>query len=200
MGVKFENFIKTFTTKIKEIKNYELIVTILVMAIIISIYISSLKPIDKPKDNQDDGHKSNIEEESQEDGTQEERLEKKLSAIKGAGKVEVMITYASSKEIVTAMNTTQSNVTTEEQDSGGGARKTIQSDTNNQAVTMNESDGTKPLVIKEVEPEIKGVIVIAEGAYDINVKIELLRAVQTVLGVSPNKVEVFVMDENHGKE
>ncbi len=195
-----DNFVKTFSTKIKGIKNYELIVTILVMAVIISIYVSSLKPVDRLEEDSEAIYKPTIDEDSREEGTQEERLEKKLSAIKGAGKVEVMITYASSKEIVTAMNTTQSNVTTEEQDSGGGARKTTQNDINNQAVTMSESDGTKPLVIKEVEPEVKGVIVIAEGAYDINVKIELLNAVQTVLGVNPSKVEVFVMDENYEEE
>ncbi len=194
-----DNVIQKLKEKIKKIKNYEIIVTILIMAVIISIYISSLKSPYKLEDDETI-YNINNEEDNQNYSTQEERLEQKLSAIKGAGKVEVMITYVSSKEIVTAMNTTQSNSTTEEQDSGGGIRKIIQNDINNQAVTMNGSDGTSPLIIKEVEPEVKGVIVIAEGAYDINVKLELLKAVQTALGVSPSQVEVFVMDENFDKE
>ena len=103
-----------------------------------------------------------------------------------------MITYVSSKEIVTAMNTTQSNSTTEEQDSGGGIRKIIQNDINNQAVTMNGSDGTSPLIIKEVEPEVKGVIVIAEGAENLQVKEMIYEAVKTVLGIPGNRVEVYI--------
>ena len=194
-----DNVIQKLKEKIKKIKNYEIIVTILIMAVIISIYISSLKSPYKLEDDETI-YNINNEEDNQNYSTQEERLEQKLSAIKGAGKVEVMITYVSSKEIVTAMNTTQSNSTTEEQDSGGGIRKIIQNDINNQAVTMNGSGWNKSTYHKEVEPEVKGVIVIAEGAYDINVKLELLKAVQTALGVSPSQVEVFVMDENFDKE
>lgn len=196
------NKLNVLKEKVKGIKNFELIITILIMTIIVSIFISSLKP---PEETQEDGVEyvgsvRNSQDKYSDSYSQEEKLSKKLSAIRGAGKVEVMITYVSGKEVVTAVNTIETNVTTEEQDSGGGVRKVVQNDTNNQAVVVNGSDGTKPLVIKEVEPEIKGVIVIAEGAYDINVKIELLKAVQTALGVNPNKVEVFVMDENFNKE
>ena len=191
------NVMQVLKEKIKGIKNFELIITILIMTIVLSIYMSSLKPSNKTKD--DENYIGNMDSKTNSISsieTQEEKLSKKLSTIRGAGKVEVMITYISGKEVVTAMNTVETNVTTEEEDSGGGVRKVAQNDVNSQAVIMSGSDGTKPLVIKEVEPEIKGVIVIAEGAYDINVKLELLRAVQTALGVSSNKVEVFVMDEN----
>ena len=49
----------------------------------------------------------------------EYRLQQVLSAIKGAGRTEVMITYKSGKELIPAMNTTVSNIETEEQDSSG---------------------------------------------------------------------------------
>jgi len=131
---------------------------------------------------------------------QELKLQKKLSTIKGVGKVEVMITYKSSKEIVTAMNTTQSETVTEEQDSSGGTRRVSQRDINSQTVTIGEAGNAQPLVIKEMEPEIKGVIVIAEGARDVRVKLDLIRAVQTALGVSAQQVEVFEMETNGVEE
>ncbi|NMA95971.1 MAG: hypothetical protein GX974_08015 [Clostridiales bacterium] len=195
MGI--DDMLKTFKSKIKGIKSYELIITILVMTIVISIYISSLKSPAKIEGEQIkdiDADNGNINISSSQ--KYEQRLAKILSGIKGAGKVDVMITYHSGKELVTAKNTVETNVITEEEDSGGGTRAVTQSDLNSQAVIMSGSDGTKPLIIKEVEPEIKGVIVIAQGAYDINVKLELLRAVQIALGVNPNQVEVFIMDEN----
>ncbi len=51
-----------------------------------------------------------------------------------------------------------------------------------------------------MEPEIKGVIVIAEGARDVRVKLDLIRAVQTALGISPQQVEVFEMETNKMRE
>ena len=48
-----------------------------------------------------------------------------------------------------------------------------QTDINSQPVSMNTSDGTQPLITTEVQPEVLGVIVIAEGAEDIHVRLEL---------------------------
>jgi len=39
--------------------------------------------------------------------------------------------------------------------------------------------------------EVVGVIVVAEGGGDVRVQLEVIRAVQTVLGVEANRVEVF---------
>ncbi|MFU0801218.1 MAG: Stage III sporulation protein AG [Xylanivirga thermophila] len=191
---------KKLLTKIKGIKNIEIVIAILIMAVIIAIFTSSINTSsyninDKHKD-QNTTKQTSIENQNIQNPIveQEIRLQEKLSAIKGAGKVEVMITYKSSKEVITATNTMESNTTTQEEDSNGGNRKVTQSDINSQAVTMNDGNGAKPLIIKELEPEIKGVIVIAEGANDINVKMQLLRAVQTVLGVNADQVDVFVME------
>ena len=46
----------------------------------------------------------------------------------------------------------------------------------------------------EKKPKIRGVIVVAEGASDIGVKLNLYNAVQTVLQVEASKVDVFEMN------
>jgi stage III sporulation protein AG len=189
---------KRISDKIKNIKNIEIYIAVLIIAIIVSLYTSSME---KPSSRAEEKGGTELQgvqwvhQEAQQDQL-EVKLQKKLSSIKGAGKVEVMITYSSSKEMVPAVNITESQTTTEEQDSGGGVRKVSQKDVNSQTVTMNDAGGTKPLVVKEVEPEIKGVIVIAEGARDIRIKMDLMRAVQTALGVSAQQVEVFEMETN----
>ncbi|HYE09682.1 MAG TPA: stage III sporulation protein AG, partial [Patescibacteria group bacterium] len=64
--------------------------------------------------------------------------------------------------------------------------------TSDQVVFMNDQGGTsKPLVLKEVNPDIKGVIIVAEGAKDPKVKLQLTEAVQTVLDVPAYRVSVF---------
>ena len=193
-----QNAIKRISERIKNMKSIEIFVVILVIAIVVSLYTSSFgKPSSSAgeKDEPDDKGVQWVSWEANRDQL-EAKLQEKLSSIKGAGKVEVMITYKSSKEIIPAVNTTESQTTTEEQDTSGGVRTVSQRDVNSQTVTMNDPGGTKPLVIKEVEPEIKGVIVIAEGAKDIRIKMDLMRAVQTALGVSAGQVEVFEMEIN----
>ena len=41
-----------------------------------------------------------------------------------------------------------------------------------------------------------GAVVVAEGADDITVRLELIRAVRTLLGLPENAVDVFVMEDN----
>ncbi len=193
--------IKELLNKFKEIKNVEWVAIVLVLAIIISIYASTLNNAsdtnerDTPSENQAGLHW--VENNSTTENRDEQRLKEILSAIKGAGKVEVMVTYSSGKEIIPAMNTVESTTTTEEEDSSGGTRIINQTDINSQPSTFNDTEGSKPIILKEVEPEIKGVIIISEGAEDIRVKMELMKAVQVALGVKPNQVEVFPMEKSN---
>ncbi len=192
--------LKKIYAKLKKVKNIEYFILILAIAIVVSMLGSFFRtdgndgaaPVDQRNVADDTAGKSasGIYE-------KEERLKKVLSAIKGAGEVEVMISYKSSKEIIPAMNTVESHTQTEETDSNGGVRKITQTDTNTQPVSLSTQSGTQPLITKEIEPEIQGVIVVAEGADDFRVKIELLNAVQTVLGLKANQVEVFDMEDKN---
>ena len=100
-----------------------------------------------------------------------------------------MITLEETTEKIPAMNTTQNQEKTSEKDSQGGVREIIREDSSIQVVTRG-SEG-KIIVLKEIKPEVKGVIVVAEGAENIEVKEKLYQAVKTALGISGNRVEVY---------
>lgn len=126
--------------------------------------------------------------------SKEEQLEKVLSNIKGTGKVSVMITYQSSAEMVCANKVeTEKNTITEKTEKGG----TKESETikeNKSPVIIGNGDNENALVMIEKEPEIKGVIVVAQGAENVKIKMELQKAVETVLQISPSQVEIFAMN------
>lgn len=122
--------------------------------------------------------------------TTEARLQQVLSCIRGAGKVEVMITYETGKEIVTAM-TTNTNTSSSESRSGSDTNLSSQMNEISQPATRSGEDGSEPIVLYEKEPEIRGVIVVAEGAADVAVRLDLQRAVCAVLDVPISAVEVF---------
>lgn len=118
----------------------------------------------------------------------ENKLEHVLGQLKGVGSVKVMITLEDTVERIPAFNTTKNNETTNELDSQGGTREIIREDMTIQVVTGSEGS---PIVLKEIKPTVKGVIVIAEGAEDLEVKERLYQAVKTVLGLPGNRVEVY---------
>ena len=122
----------------------------------------------------------------------ETKIERILSQIEGAGKVSVLITYLSGKEIVPATEVKKTENTTNEKDTGGGTRNINQNDYENKVVYVEEQGGgKKPVVIKELQPEVKGVVVVADGAGDIDVRESIIRAIQVLTGVPAHKVQVF---------
>ncbi len=111
---------------------------------------------------------------------EEERLAEMLAQIEGAGRVSVMITYESGTEKSLAYETRTSS-----RESGGERSE------DRKAVTS----GGEPMVVKEVYPQVKGVIVAADGADSASVKTAIREAVTASLGVSAHRVCIFKKEE-----
>jgi stage III sporulation protein AG len=124
----------------------------------------------------------------------ESRLEELLTTVSGVGIVKVMVTLANGKEIVVASNTTIEISNTDESDSEGGTRKSEDSKNTEQKIIIKDQNNVdKPLILKEVEAKVEGVIIVAQGAGNAQIKELLSKAAQTVLGVDENKVQVLKM-------
>lgn len=131
--------------------------------------------------------------------TYEEQLEKRLSAIlsqvAGAGRVEVMVTLESRGERIVEKDTPESRKSVEETDSSGGSRTTDEQDWSEETVYYEDGSGGKsPYVVKELEPNIEGVLVLAEGGDSAVVKQELLEAVQALFPIEAHKVKIMKLE------
>ena len=51
----------------------------------------------------------------------------------------------------------------------------------------------KPVVLKEAYPEITGVVIVAEGAGNLTVKVDLLNACETFLSITEDKIRILSM-------
>ncbi len=131
--------------------------------------------------------------------TYEEQLEKRLSAIlsqvAGAGRVEVMVTLESRGERIVEKDTPESRKSVEETDSSGGSRTTDEQEWGEETVYYEDGSGGKsPYVVKELEPNIEGVLVLAEGGDSAVVKQELLEAVQALFPIEAHKVKIMKLE------
>ncbi|WP_024831205.1 stage III sporulation protein AG [Ruminiclostridium josui] len=137
---------------------------------------------------------------NQKEGETKDKLEKSLEAIlsqiKGAGKVSVMVTFYSGNESVPAYNTKNSTSDTQEKDKEGGTRSVKQSEREN-SIIFEESDGVKkPYITKELLPKVKGVVIVADGAGDAEVRSSLSKATEALFEVASHKIQVFERNKN----
>ena len=84
--------------------------------------------------------------------------------------------------------------TTEETDTSGGVRKIEETDTQKEVIFQEDSGSKEIITQKVIEPKIEGAIITAQGANDVNVKTNIIQAVEATTGLATHKIQVFVMD------
>lgn len=124
----------------------------------------------------------------------EQSLEDILSKISGVGKVEVLVTYSETSEVVAMYNEKQTASNTEETDTNGGVRKIEETDTNKEIIYEEKNGQKTPITQKVVMPKIEGAIITAEGAGNVNVKTNIIQAVSAATGLSTYRIQVFKME------
>lgn len=151
--------------KIFKNKNNRLICLIL----IIGVVLMAVASVDKNKkaDVQPTATVTSVEDE-------EERLANILSQIDGVGDVSVMITYYSSSEKNIAYETKVSSRAKEESED----KKAVMTD-------------GEPMVVKEVYPKVRGVIVTADGGGNSAVRSAVSEAVTASLDVPAHRICIF---------
>lgn len=122
----------------------------------------------------------------------EKKIKNILSRIEGAGRVDVLVTYESGAEVIPATDIKKSENLTEEKDSQGGTRSAKQNEYESKTVYEGGTSGNgSPFILKEIYPEVKGVVVVADGADRAVVRGNLTRAVRVLLDISIHKIKVF---------
>lgn len=199
---KLSNLKLIFTKKTEgnNKKNIENLVVFLVLLIITIVAINAIWGNDKKeakKENSNLSYKqlaeiteNNINSNNQNfnEYNLEQSLEDILSKIAGVGKVDVLVTYSETSEVVAMYNETYKYSSTEEEDSNGGVRKIEETDTNKEIIKNSEET---PVTQKIIMPKVEGVIVTAEGAGSANVKANIIQAVSAVTGVASHRIQVF---------
>ena len=170
-------------------KKTQYLAVLLVVAIILAIYFSSLDT-GGAKKTDDKAEAGAPAETISSDTEMEDRLKRVLSKVDGVGDVDVIINYESTAERVPAFSE-------DRQVSKSDSQVTSSETTSEKSdiATVQGNGASEALIVKENQPEVRGVIVVAQGAEDISVRMNLLNAVTTLLNVSADKVEILKMNQ-----
>lgn len=191
-GDKLEDVRESILTKLREYTKNTKFVTVIVAIGLIGIVLILLSDLVKPKTSEEKQSDTQIKYVSLDE--YENRLEQGLaeiiSSINGAGKTRVLLTMESTVEQVyaTNKNLSQDNRTNVD-NSNSSSDKDIQAETT--YITVELSDGTEETVlVKEIQPKVRGVLVVCAGGDDSIVKGKIIDAVTKALDISSSKVSV----------
>ncbi len=116
-----------------------------------------------------------------------EMLENKLtdiiSSIEGAGETKVMLTLESSSEAVYAQNDKT------DMESGDENKEKLSSE-NDYVLIKTDSSKEEALLLKIIQPEVKGVAVVCEGGDSVYVQQKIMETVSAVFDISTSKIKV----------
>jgi stage III sporulation protein AG len=119
---------------------------------------------------------------------QEKKLCEMLKRINGVSEPFVMITIDSSSEYIYA-----SKQTIKESSSKNG--ETTQKEVHKDIILYEDEKKSKsPILVKEIQPKIKGVAVVCKGISNADMQLKIINLVSTVLNLPTNKVYVISAD------
>ena len=124
----------------------------------------------------------------------ENKLKNILKKVSGIGEVDVMITLKASGKQIPLKDYPSIEESLNEVDGEGGSRtsSSIKRDENTVLVT-DGTGGETPYILQETEPEIEGVLVIAEGADNVQIIVDIIEACEVLFNVPAHKVKVMKM-------
>ncbi|MFE8695494.1 stage III sporulation protein AG [Cytobacillus sp. FJAT-53684] len=121
----------------------------------------------------------------------EAQIKEALDAIVGVEDVTVVVNVDATEQKVLEKNKTSKIQTTDETDREGGKRKVEDQSNEEQLVIIRNGEKEVPIVLETKKPKIRGVLIVAKGADNIQVKKWIIEAVTRALDVPSHKVAVM---------
>lgn len=109
----------------------------------------------------------------------EQRLSELLSAVMGIRRADVFVTLERGTRLTIAEESTYEQ------------RNDIETRRTTAPALVRSGQSESPIILEEIWPQIRGVLVVADGAEDPQVRFQIAHAVQTVLQIEMYRIEVL---------
>ena len=168
-----------FLDKLKRIKHLDIILTILFIAIILLIYFSTSAPNNAVQNKENTIAQTQLTEFDEYAASLTNQLESVISRVDGAGQAIVLLYF---KEGIK----TEIAYKIEEKTTSDGTVVQTQS-----PILITKQGIEEPIVLQKIMPKPSSVVVVASGAKDTNVKLNILRLVEATLKLDASSIEIF---------
>ena len=111
----------------------------------------------------------------------ENRLERLISAINGVKSAKVYVNIASSSTLIIAEEKEEKSIT-----NGQNTTTTISVN----PIIVKNGSSSSVIILGEIAPEINGIVVVASGADNPNVKLKILNVIKALYEIESNRIEI----------
>lgn len=177
--------IAPLTDFVKSGKGRRIIIAVGIIGILL-IWLSSFLPEKKDKDRAGTGSITADRFVAE----TEQKLKSIIDGIEGAGPCRVMVTLENGVEYVYAVE--QDINTDRKEDSDSISQR---DDTKESIIVVDTGDGRQGLLVTEIQPTVKGVVVVCRGGDQPLVQQRITDAVTTALNISSKRVCVIKLSE-----
>ena len=182
-------------TRIKEMKKEQILVFVLILGLLIVVLLPTKKT--KVSKSEEETTTPLQQEEVQEETIQrqlERQLVETLQQVEGVGTVTAAITLETTGKKIVEKDTPANDSMTSQEDSQGGKQDSKNSSSEEATVYQKDGDGNQtPYVVSETTPEIRGVVVVAQGGNDPVIVQQIQEAVMALFHVDEHKIKVMKM-------
>mgnify|MGYP002655978123 CR=1 FL=1 len=120
----------------------------------------------------------------------ENQLKEILETIIGVEDVSIVVNVDATSLKVFEKNKSNKSTTTEETDKAGGVRSVTDQTREEEIVMIKNGNEETPVVVQTKKPEIRGVLVVAQGVDNVQIKKTIIEAITRVLDVPSHRVAV----------
>lgn len=120
----------------------------------------------------------------------EEKLSEIIKSIEGAGECRVMVTLENGVEYVYAR---EQDINTDRKEDGSG--KSERDDKRESIIIVDSENGRHGLLVTEIQPTVKGVVVVCQGGDQPVVQERIINLVTTALNISSKRVCVTKLSD-----
>lgn len=170
-----DGFFSSFLKRIRDFKKWKTLLVVVLCFVVVLIFASSFKSKSDKTSQEEIFVSSSALAYCKE---QENRLEQVLENVKGISNVKVFVMVDESPTLKYV-------------EDGNNSSSESQNSTSSSTVLIKNGSTTKPIIVVEMLPKIKGVLVIAKGAKDLMMKSTLTNIISSVLGINISSVEVL---------
>ena len=165
-------------SKLRKIKHIEIYIAVGLAVVLALIYFTFLTPKNKNEEIQDsqiDITSTNFSSSSEYTDYIENKLKNVITSVKGVGDAKVVVTLEKGFEYI--------YVTEEE-------TKTSSNGTTIKTISVVMVDG-QPVIKEEIYPVLKGIVVVADGADEVSVRMNILSIIQTIVDLDNSKINIL---------
>lgn len=181
------------TKKLKELWSGEGRVKLILAAGILGILLILLAPTGRQKERQTEAPAPQAATDADYAAQLEDKMYRLVTSIEGVGRAQVLVTLENGVEYVYA-SAEKKNTDVTQDFSGEEVRKLHEKDNSESSyILVDGSDGKEALVRTRLEPTVRGVVVVCDGADNIAVQARVISAVTTALDISSAQVCISKM-------